>query len=220
MSGFSFETSVYPSSGNDGRGRSVLARPGPWGPSGQTLNLRAHEVPLQRLPSALTGAVFAPSPASGRSRSPTGTWSRSSPTPSTPAPRPWTACTASPGPPRCPRPSGPTLCAGARGPAAGCVFWFPQGLTGSGVLDMVNNFRALRSETELLLAGRVALVSWARAPAVGGCRGRGVLAQTEFQASGSPARCGRGLGPRGDCITGSASESCGHERLCRCRRPR
>lgn len=53
-----------------------------------------------------------------------------------------------------------------------------------------------------------------------GCRGRGVLAQTEFQASGSPARCGRGLGPRGDCITGSASESCGHERLCRCRRPR
>lgn len=146
----------------------MLARPGPWGPSGQTLNLRAHEVPLQRLPSALTGAVFAPSPASGRSRSPTGTWSRSSPTPSTPAPRPWTVCTASPGPPRCPRPSGPALCAGARGPAAGCVFWFPQGLTGSGVLDMVNNFRALRSETELLLAGRVALVSWARAPAVGG----------------------------------------------------
>lgn len=146
----------------------MLARPGPWGPSGQTLNLRAHEVPLQRLPSALMGAVFAPSPASGRSRSPTGTWSRSSPTPSTPAPRPWTACTASPGPPRCPRPSGPALCAGARGPAAGCVFWFPQGLTGSGVLDMVNNFRALRSETELLLAGRVALVSWARAPAVGG----------------------------------------------------
>lgn len=132
--------------------------------------MRAHEVPLQRLPSALTGAVFAPSPASGRSRSPTGTWSRSSPTPSTPAPRPWTACTASPGPPRCPRPSGPALCAGARGPAAGCVFWFPQGLTGSGVLDMVNNFRALRSETELLLAGRVALVSWARAPSVGGRR--------------------------------------------------
>ncbi|XP_036092249.1 diacylglycerol kinase delta isoform X5 [Rousettus aegyptiacus] len=32
-----------------------------------------------------------------------------------------------------------------------------EGLTGSGVLDMVNNFRALRSETELLLAGRVAL---------------------------------------------------------------
>lgn len=41
----------------------------------------------------------------------------------------------------------------------------------------------------------------------------------QFQASGSPARRGRGLGPRGDCITGSASESCGHERLCRCRWP-
>lgn len=67
-----------------------------------------------------------------------------------------------------PAPFRPALCTGARGPAAGCVFWFPQGLTGSGVLDMVNNFRALRSETELLLAGRVALVSWARAPAVGG----------------------------------------------------
>lgn len=42
---------------------------------------------------------------------------------------------------------------------------------------MVNNFRALRSETELLLAGRVALVSWARVlGGAAGRRGRGVLA--------------------------------------------
>ena len=35
-----------------------------------------------------------------------------------------------------------------------------QGLSCSFVLEMVNNVRALRSETELLLAGKLALVSW------------------------------------------------------------
>lgn len=37
-----------------------------------------------------------------------------------------------------------------------------QGLSCSFVLDMVNNVRALRSETELLLAGKLALVSGGR----------------------------------------------------------
>lgn len=168
MLGFSCETSVCHLSSNDRQGRSVLAivaRPGPrgvlWADPGLACPRGATAAPAL----GPHGRPVCPSPASGRSRSPTGTWSRSSPTPSMPAPRPWTACTASPGPPRCLRPSGPAPCPGARGPATGCLFWFPQGLTGSGVLDMVNNFRALRSETELLLAGRVALVSGAWAPA-------------------------------------------------------
>lgn len=38
-----------------------------------------------------------------------------------------------------------------------------QGLSCSFVLEMVNNVRALRSETELLLAGKLALVSWGAA---------------------------------------------------------
>ena len=49
-------------------------------------------------------------------------------------------------------------------PAFGPSPWFcsgsSQGLSCSLVLEMVNNVRALRSETELLLAGRLALVSW------------------------------------------------------------
>lgn len=41
-----------------------------------------------------------------------------------------------------------------------CVTPAPsQGLNGSLVVEMVNNMRALRSETELLLAGKMALVS-------------------------------------------------------------
>lgn len=35
----------------------------------------------------------------------------------------------------------------------------PQGLPCSSVLEMVSNVKALRSETELLLAGKMALVS-------------------------------------------------------------
>lgn len=49
-------------------------------------------------------------------------------------------------------------------PALGPSPWFcsgsSQGLSCSLVLEMVNNVRALRSETELLLGGRLALVSW------------------------------------------------------------
>lgn len=40
----------------------------------------------------------------------------------------------------------------------GCIC-SSQGLNCSFVLEMVNNIRALRSETELLLAGKMALVS-------------------------------------------------------------
>ncbi|KAJ8781611.1 hypothetical protein J1605_010869 [Eschrichtius robustus] len=60
-----------------------------------------------------------------------------------------------------------------------------QGLSCSFVLEMVNNVRALRSETELLLAGKLALVSWG---------GRLLCAQRAARLSpGSPAL--RILGP-------------------------
>lgn len=44
-------------------------------------------------------------------------------------------------------------------PLHGICFVSSQGLNCSLVLEMVSNIKALRSETELLLAGKVALVS-------------------------------------------------------------
>lgn len=43
---------------------------------------------------------------------------------------------------------------------------------------MVNNIKALRSETELLLAGKMALVSWGRLASRSACSDRGAQGST------------------------------------------
>lgn len=78
---------------------------------------------------------------------------------SMPAPKPWSECTASPELQRY------LIFLGLAPPHLYSSWPFigmhlsSQGLNCSFVLEMVNNIRALRSETELLLAGKMALVS-------------------------------------------------------------
>lgn len=69
-------------------------------------------------------------------------------------------CAASPEPRRCLHISSLVpLDACSLGLLHGVCSVSSQGLSCSLVLEMVNNIQALRSETELLLAGKVALVS-------------------------------------------------------------